>query len=1007
MPTFTSPSGREYQWNKETPPTQADIDSIIAYDNQINQQEAAGARSVLEKQNAQIQAPSEKPQTISQFVGDIYTSIRESQPVTALLGPTESQEIRRRALAGNVDLRSDIEKSGLAPATANVTKEILTSSPLPPLQIPQQQTVPGQIAAGTAQAVYDITRGLASPAGALLGGVGTLGAGAITPEVAQRLIAAGYSVPVAKQVFETATTPGTVQQKTAQTIESLVGAAGTVAPFLPRGTAPSAAAAVAETPTARIAEEAVAASKALESQLGIPAPLTAAQQTGAPGLAQFEAFTRRTGQGLTAKPIGIEKQQMAVADAVQKFVESAAPETPADVGATILRELSQGERKTIEAARQAAAAGAKEAGVAVESKVRGFTGLDPKELSTVGQEIRDSIQSKLEMDKNYLSSQFTEVNDLARQSAKPMIAGEPTEAGRVSYLIGERPTNIPFVSIDPVRNTISKIISSTPKTVEGEVSAPFLKSYSTLMEIQDLPNMTIDQAVRAKSVLGEIIGRLEGGAAEQIGGGFLLGDAKRLYKSFTESINNSIEKVSSSELRDRYKGLVKFAKENIEDVEASPVLRKIINQPDKGGFQNTSEIINYFAGGEGKLNDLLALKKIASPARYNQVRRGILDSLRGNSILDTAQGNIIDLASFSKQFSELSPEFKRELVGSDAGVNALQSALKQAEVAGKVTRTVGRTTVASEADLATLIDEISSAMQYNYKPTAAVDQFVKAMAKETDRRKIYYNDITKKISESKLGEVPIDPARIVDDVFLVAERPEVVMKAMSQLSPETRRQVQNVAAKTLLQKVTDLSGQTLSDIVKGKTDLKSEQLVNLFVQDPKRREILNILIPDDIKPVITDFVKYRRGIDQAYKMGGQQGLVAAQETFGGALGKGSWFDAPARVANTLTRIAMNRKIADFTFSDAGIKTMKMLADPNFSAINLAARAVRAPGNTITPEGYGYLSAIYGGENVNRYLSAERDLLTTVKNLVETGKQVDKDAFNIITGLTIDSTGQQQ
>jgi len=47
MPTFTSPSGREYQWNNPNPPTQKDIDALVAYDSQLGGQQQAAAPSTI------------------------------------------------------------------------------------------------------------------------------------------------------------------------------------------------------------------------------------------------------------------------------------------------------------------------------------------------------------------------------------------------------------------------------------------------------------------------------------------------------------------------------------------------------------------------------------------------------------------------------------------------------------------------------------------------------------------------------------------------------------------------------------------------------------------------------------------------------------------------------------------------------------------------------------------------------------------------------------------------
>ena len=143
------------------------------------------------------------------------------------------------------------------------------------------------------------------------------------------------------------------------------------------------------------------------------------------------------------------------------------------------------------------------------------------------------------------------------------------------------------------------------------------------------------------------------------------------------------------------------------------------------------------------------------------------------------------------------------------------------------------------------------------KARAGIAEFNKAVFAETQRRKNYYNDITKQISAGKLGDMPIEPARLVDEVFLAADRPELVRDALRQLSPETRREVQVLAAKNLLQQAMDVESSTLARIIGGETNLKSERIVNLMVDNPVKRQVINQLLPDDLRPVIEDFVAYR------------------------------------------------------------------------------------------------------------------------------------------------------
>jgi hypothetical protein len=83
MPTFTSPSGKEYQWNNPNPPTKADIDALVAYDSQLSgQPQSQGPATIAEMRRreeagqvsaltpAQVQAQVGSPQQLEQAVQD-------------------------------------------------------------------------------------------------------------------------------------------------------------------------------------------------------------------------------------------------------------------------------------------------------------------------------------------------------------------------------------------------------------------------------------------------------------------------------------------------------------------------------------------------------------------------------------------------------------------------------------------------------------------------------------------------------------------------------------------------------------------------------------------------------------------------------------------------------------------------------------------------------------------------------------------------------------------------
>ena len=80
MPTFTSPSGKEYQWNNPNPPTKADIDALVAYDSQLSGQ-----------------PQSQGPATIAEM------RRREEQGLVGALPPDMSEAVKRSAEVGGLE----------------------------------------------------------------------------------------------------------------------------------------------------------------------------------------------------------------------------------------------------------------------------------------------------------------------------------------------------------------------------------------------------------------------------------------------------------------------------------------------------------------------------------------------------------------------------------------------------------------------------------------------------------------------------------------------------------------------------------------------------------------------------------------------------------------------------------------------------------------------------------------------------------------------------------------
>jgi len=79
MPTFTSPSGKEYQWNNPNPPTKADIDALVAYDSQLGgQPQSQGPATIAEMRRREEQG------LVGAFPPDMSEAVKRSAEVGGL-----------------------------------------------------------------------------------------------------------------------------------------------------------------------------------------------------------------------------------------------------------------------------------------------------------------------------------------------------------------------------------------------------------------------------------------------------------------------------------------------------------------------------------------------------------------------------------------------------------------------------------------------------------------------------------------------------------------------------------------------------------------------------------------------------------------------------------------------------------------------------------------------------------------------------------------------------------
>lgn len=575
----------------------------------------------------------------------------------------------------------------------------------------------------------------------------------------------------------------------------------------------------------------------------------------------------------------------------------------------------------------------------------------------------DRVQSAMRFTRELRKSQADQFYADAEAARKAALAGQPDE----------------FVDPTNVRDVARKILSEAPKRVVAtqagpvkEVMPQFLPS---LQKIQELAGwnapQTASEITRAISTVGEAIGRIQSGAADTFGGGFQLGDLKRIYGALNNDFDAALAKLDPV-AQSKYKIARQFYKDNIEQFDQSPIIARTVNKPNDGGIANVGQISSGLAANRGSLPELLAIKSFLPAADYGALKAGILDSIRSSSTIPTAVGQVEDLTAFGAAFERLKPEFKREIMGSDKAVIALQETLNQFGAVKKATEELGQRKVASSEAMNSLIDDIRSG-----NVDAGKKKFGEAIAKDAARSMDYFNDITGEIRSKNLGKVNLDEGRFVDDFLMKSDDVNVVQSALKQLTPETANNVRRLVALKFFELAGDQENSSIAQLIKNEPELSSKKLIDLFIKDSGRREVLNALIPEQNKDLITAFLKYQRGIENAQKLGGDAGIVSAQAQFGGKMGGGVASFFP-QLGESFIKLRVNRFIARGFFSKPAQEIMTIAAGGDFLSAAVAAWALAKFSPTarmpaITRADLMTLGAQFGAVKINEYLNSKREI----------------------------------
>jgi hypothetical protein len=662
-----------------------------------------------------------------------------------------------------------------------------------------------------------------------------------------------------------------------------------------------------------IAQEGSEAAGRLETRLGIPVPMTAAQESGSRGLAEMEAYARRTSR-VTNPTEGMESQQERVRRELPALFGESAPDY-AQLGSSIQntlrkRELAMAERTGLLL---------DDAFVSVVNRLeKNFPILNTSETATnAGNLVRRSMQTNLAEKKAQESLLYKETDRLIEAS---------------------RGTRDPaFVSLSSTRGVARDIISQSAKTSSGKpimMQEGAISQAKSLLDAAEVPQ-TLQGAIRLRSQIGSAISR-----GEPIAPGVGVGDAKRLYASLSTDIDRSIGGLSK-EAQAAARKANNFFRDNLKEFEESGVISKMAFEESSGGFANTAEIPRYFMAGRGRLNELKSAKKFFGAPEYFKLRNSMVSDVINSSKRTVGGVEYTDYSSLRNKLTELSPEFKKELFGSQKAYTDIERFLNEAGTIDQYRPKFGKINGLNQQQIADLFSFAGT----DAFPTTA-SNIRKAIAIEAQRTRTFRGSVLG-ANRDVLGVLLGDGEKFVNDFIFNSTNPREVRLVMNRLTPQQRNQLSNATASMLFQRAIDTAESTVSSLKGGVgAAVKPEQVLK-SIYGNQRGVMQEVLRPDQLD-LIDDWMKYTHALAAVNKAGGTVGVfsrdlnmsnpvkVAAQNIWANLLFSGkaqAFLKSAYKNPNALKQVS--RTVSGFSPRQGlGIAGITMAPDMSREALNI-------------------------------------------------------------------------
>ena len=629
----------------------------------------------------------------------------------------------------------------------------------------------------------------------------------------------------------------------------------------------------------QIAKQGTEASGELK-KAGIKAPLSAGEQTGSRKIQEYEALSERVGR-LLDPTTELRAAQEAALKEGQASLTSRAATGVEPIGQRVSKELGRAEDVIIRKAQDVSERALKTA----DQRAREATGFDVSQsVVGSGERARSGLQRVVQQAKDETDALYGKARQMLEDAGADERFVIPTETQKVGKRLSTEETLVKEMR-EEVTEESTLLSGKTgelfpPKTTEKVTTEPIgwaIEAYNKAKSFADMGGtpQSIEAMRRARTVFGDAIGAAEARGVTDLGGGFVLGDAKQFYKSLSTDIDESL-KALSPEVAAAYRAANSQAYQTFEKYTKNKLWHQIRHSAEEGGFDEVSDIISHFSSGKGKPEALKKLGKLLDAEDYAELKRGIVADLTSDASVTMPSGmEFVDFGTLQKKLTNLRPEYKFEIFGGRKQFGKVQQALSDFDEASKLghpKKGVLRTPTAVSADK---VRELKNAVNDPRMFQSIKDDILEAIRLKDVQQRAFHNDITGKIRSRSLKEGDINTDQFIDDFILKAKDYKLVREALNQLPEELHEEIAQETLKRLFQQSNDLAKQTLDDLAaEGPGVIRGDKLKEMMYGPKGNRKILNEVIPTERLEKMDNLIKYQMAIENARRNAASVGTFA-------------------------------------------------------------------------------------------------------------------------------------